>query len=447
MSRSTWSCAAAAPRRAATSASGSASSIGVRSARRKPFGRSSRRSRSSTSPRPIRRRRPTGRSRTRGPASSRRSRSTTSSGSSTARCSRRSRASAVSRKDGIEGTIRVLPWEPLVKDGQPPRFHTDLIVIDNFTHLLGCWGLDYLSEGDVVFPLSMDELEIYGDRPPRAPTSRAGSRSSRSSGTACASKPEIVRPDGTVWMRIRDWEDWRFHWPGRYRDVIRQPRDFWLGEELPLDRLRRTARSPRPRPSGSSLRPTWAGRSGATCWSRSARARRASRAAGFGRATSGGEPTGSGAGSPPRRPPGGSGRPPGSPPIYPADLAHRGRRARPARALLAGEPGRFRRRGHLDRPLRRRRRRARRRRSRAPGWESTSSRSPSGPRASRRRRSPAREQLLLIDWSGCEPSRVGRAVLVRQGSRGQGDRAWARPAGPVDCEIAQVDEAYGRHAV
>jgi acyl transferase domain-containing protein/phosphopantetheinyl transferase len=137
-------------------------------------------------------------------------------------------------RDGIEGTIRVLPWEGLVKKGQPARFHTDLIVVDNFTQILGCWGLDYLSEGDVVFPLSMEELEIYGDRP------------SEGTDVACRItimdlqrhrlrvEAEIIRPDGSVWMRIRDWEDWRFHWPGRYRDVMRQPRDFWLGEELSL---------------------------------------------------------------------------------------------------------------------------------------------------------------------------------------------------------------------
>src|SRR5262249_36572161 len=69
-------------------------------------------------------------------------------------------------KNGIEGSIRILPRQPLIKDGLPSRFHTDWIVLDNFTPLLGVWGLDSLSEGDVVFPLSMDELEIYGDRPP-----------------------------------------------------------------------------------------------------------------------------------------------------------------------------------------------------------------------------------------------------------------------------------------
>jgi phosphopantetheinyl transferase len=36
-------------------------------------------------------------------------------------------------------------------------------------------------------------------------------------------------------MRILDWEDWRFHWPGRYRDVFRQPQAIFVGEELPLD--------------------------------------------------------------------------------------------------------------------------------------------------------------------------------------------------------------------
>ena len=47
---------------------------------------------------------------------------------------------------------------------------------------------------------------------------------------------EIVRPDGTVWMRLSGWEDWRFHWPGRYRDVFRQPRDHLIGEPLAVDR-------------------------------------------------------------------------------------------------------------------------------------------------------------------------------------------------------------------
>ena len=104
--------------------------------------------------------------------------------------------------------------------------HTDLIVIDNFTQLLGCWGLDYLAEGDVMFPLRMEELEIFGDRPPVGTDVACRITIHELERHRIRVEAEIVRPDGTVWMRIRDWEDWRFHWPGRYRESFRQPRDY-----------------------------------------------------------------------------------------------------------------------------------------------------------------------------------------------------------------------------
>jgi acyl transferase domain-containing protein/phosphopantetheinyl transferase (holo-ACP synthase) len=136
---------------------------------------------------------------------------------------------------GIEGTIRVLPLDTLIKQGHQAHFQTDLIVIDTFTQLLGCWGLDHLTEGDVVFPLSMAELHVHGDRPPLGTLVECRisvEEIQRHRVRVCA---EIVRPDGTIWIRIDNWEDWRFHWPGRYRDVFRQPRDYFAGEELPLD--------------------------------------------------------------------------------------------------------------------------------------------------------------------------------------------------------------------
>ena len=52
-----------------------------------------------------------------------------------------------------------------LRPGEPAAFHTDPIVLDTFTHLLGCWGLDCLEQGDVIFPLRMGELSIFGDGP------------------------------------------------------------------------------------------------------------------------------------------------------------------------------------------------------------------------------------------------------------------------------------------
>jgi len=138
-------------------------------------------------------------------------------------------------RHGIEGSLRVLPLEPLVKEGPATSFHTDLIIIDNFTQLLGAWGLDYLAEGDVVFPLRLEDLEIYGDRPEVGTLVACQITIHELERHRVRAQAQLVRPDGSVWMRIRDWEDWRFHWPGRYRDAFRQPRDYLVGEELSLD--------------------------------------------------------------------------------------------------------------------------------------------------------------------------------------------------------------------
>jgi len=138
-------------------------------------------------------------------------------------------------EEGMDGTLRVLPWEPLLRPGQRAALHTDLIVIDSFTHLLGCWGLDYLREGDIVYPLRLEALELYGDRPPVGSDVACKITIEELQRHRVRVLVEIVRPDGTVWIRIRDWEDWRFHWPARYRDVFRQPQGIFVGEGIALE--------------------------------------------------------------------------------------------------------------------------------------------------------------------------------------------------------------------
>ena len=59
--------------------------------------------------------------------------------------------------------------------GRAAAFHTDPIALDTFTHLLGCWGLDCLEQGDVIFPLRMGRLSIHGDSPATGTPSPAGS--------------------------------------------------------------------------------------------------------------------------------------------------------------------------------------------------------------------------------------------------------------------------------
>ena len=136
---------------------------------------------------------------------------------------------------GIEGTLRVLPRGGLTADGDGTAILTDPIVLDAFTHLLGCWGLDKMHEGDVMFPLRVAEIAFDGDDPPVGEDLDCRITVRDRERHRIHAEADIVRADGTTWARIRGWEDWRFHWPGRYRDVFRDPREHLVGERMELD--------------------------------------------------------------------------------------------------------------------------------------------------------------------------------------------------------------------
>lgn len=137
---------------------------------------------------------------------------------------------------GIEGTLRVRPLALLLRDCKDASaMRTDPIVFDNFTHLLGGWGLDELADdGDVIFPLRMGELAIFGDSPNVGEDVSCRIAIREVERHRVLADADLVRADGSTWMTIRGWEDWRFHWPGRYRDGFRLPDRTLLGEPLDL---------------------------------------------------------------------------------------------------------------------------------------------------------------------------------------------------------------------
>jgi hypothetical protein len=117
-----------------------------------------------------------------------------------------------------------------------PVLHTDPIVLDAFTHLLGCWGIDKKAgeEGDVIFPLRLARLTIHGEDPPEGASVECRIRVRRITRYRVMVDAELVADDGRVWVSLEGWEDWRFYWPARYRDVFRQPDRVLVGEPLDL---------------------------------------------------------------------------------------------------------------------------------------------------------------------------------------------------------------------
>jgi hypothetical protein len=141
-----------------------------------------------------------------------------------------------SSRHGIEGTLRVLPRRELFPAASFPTLHTDPIVLDAFTHLLGCWGLDKQAgeEGDVIFPLRLASMTLYGDDPAEGSSVECRVRVLEVSHYRVKVEAELVGPDGRVWVELRGWEDWRFYWPVRYRDFFRMPDTVMVGEPLDL---------------------------------------------------------------------------------------------------------------------------------------------------------------------------------------------------------------------
>ena len=86
----------------------------------------------------------------------------------------------------------------------------------------------------MIFPLRMHSLAIFGPQPADGTTISCRIRVEEVERHRVQASADLVRPDGRVWMTIRGWEDWRFHWPGRYRDGFRHPDRAFLGEPLDL---------------------------------------------------------------------------------------------------------------------------------------------------------------------------------------------------------------------
>ncbi len=137
-------------------------------------------------------------------------------------------------EDGLLAQLKVLPREGLFRSNASPRFHIDPFLLDAAGQLVGYWPVEYLSEGFVLFPIRIAELELYRESLP--PGARALCRLSirEVSQRQLRADMDIVGADGELWMRVIGWEDWRFYWSPGFYDFWRFPDKGTLSERLVL---------------------------------------------------------------------------------------------------------------------------------------------------------------------------------------------------------------------
>jgi acyl transferase domain-containing protein/phosphopantetheinyl transferase (holo-ACP synthase) len=140
-------------------------------------------------------------------------------------------------EDGLIGTLEVLPTEGLFRSASRPGFVTDPVVLDAAGQLVGYWAAEHLDRGFVVFPYRVAALHIYQDNQPAGTKVACRLRLQLLGNEGMRSDLEVLAPDGTLWMRLRGWEDRRFDLPKQFHRFWVSPGDNLLSRPWPLEPL------------------------------------------------------------------------------------------------------------------------------------------------------------------------------------------------------------------
>ncbi|BBA36100.1 4'-phosphopantetheinyl transferase [Methylocaldum marinum] len=135
---------------------------------------------------------------------------------------------------GAAGELLVKAPEIMFRSIREPQFLTEPALLDAVGQLIGIWAMQ---RERYVFPISIGKLELY--RPTPAPGTQCPVliEITRDEGKLLVADVEIQDGAGAVWMRIKDWTDWKFRWEKRLLNFRRLPTRYLLSHALDLPSL------------------------------------------------------------------------------------------------------------------------------------------------------------------------------------------------------------------
>jgi len=133
--------------------------------------------------------------------------------------------------NGIIGELTVVAKQGMFADNTNPVLLGDPLLLDAVGQLIGLWAMEY---GEFVYPISLEQIEIYAPTPPvgtRVPVSIC----IRKGGIKTVyADIEIQDGNGHLWMRIKQWGDWAFKWPKLCVDYTRRPAHVLYASSLDI---------------------------------------------------------------------------------------------------------------------------------------------------------------------------------------------------------------------
>jgi len=138
-----------------------------------------------------------------------------------------------SGEDGAEATLVGRGSEGWVRATPAPAFLMDPAVLDAMGQIVGYWVGDRFQKGLSVFPIKLERLELSGRTLAQGEQARCRVRVTHVDEDWVRSDIEVVGPDDTVMIRMRQWEDRRLDLPRRLYDFRIAPHEVLLSDEWP----------------------------------------------------------------------------------------------------------------------------------------------------------------------------------------------------------------------
>ncbi len=140
-------------------------------------------------------------------------------------------------ENGLLAQLDTLRRDNVLASTPAPALHTDPFFLDAVGQLVGYWPVEYCSEGFVLFPIRVKELILYRPNPEPGRRFQVQLRMQSVGKRQVRADLDVVDADGTLWMRVIGWEDWRFYWPVNFYDFWRFPNRGMVSQPIDFAHL------------------------------------------------------------------------------------------------------------------------------------------------------------------------------------------------------------------
>lgn len=136
-------------------------------------------------------------------------------------------------EDGIEATLRVLPFAGFFKSQSAPRFVTDPVILDAAGQLVAYWSGEHRGTGFNAYPYKVAALDVYGPRLPVSSRATGRAKIELLAENQLRSDIDILGPNGDLLMRLIGWEDRSFELPAGFYTLRFKPQEVMLSVPWP----------------------------------------------------------------------------------------------------------------------------------------------------------------------------------------------------------------------